>query len=54
MDMPGAQPLGFRIGGLTLHAWDLARAVGGEETLDADLVEAVWAQLSPMTPFIAM
>ena len=52
MDMPGAQLLGFRIGGLTLHAWDLARAVGGEETLDADLVEAVWAQLSPMTPFI--
>jgi hypothetical protein len=22
-----------------LHAWDLARAAGGEETLDADLVE---------------
>ena len=53
MDMPGAQLLGFRIGGLTLHAWDLARATGGEETLDADLVEAVWAQLSPMAPFIA-
>ncbi len=27
MDMPGAQLLGFRIGGLTLHAWDLARCV---------------------------
>ncbi len=27
MDMPGAQLLGFRIGGLTLHSWDLARAV---------------------------
>ena len=24
MDMPGAQLLGFRIGGLTLHSWDLA------------------------------
>jgi len=32
MDMPGAQLLGFRIGGLTLHAWDLARASGGDET----------------------
>ncbi len=53
MDMAGAQLLGFRIGGLTLHAWDLARGVGGDETLDTELVEAVWAQLSPMTPFIA-
>jgi hypothetical protein len=32
--MPGAQLLGFRIGGLTLHAWDLARGCGGDETLD--------------------
>lgn len=53
MDMPGAQLLGFRIGGLTLHAWDLARGSGGDETLDLELVEAVWAQLSPMAPFMA-
>jgi uncharacterized protein (TIGR03086 family) len=53
MDMPGVQLLGFRIGGLTLHAWDLARGCGGDETLDSELVEAVWAQLSPMEPFIA-
>jgi uncharacterized protein (TIGR03086 family) len=53
MDMTGNQLLGFRIGGLTLHAWDLARGVGGDETLDSALVEAVWAQLSPMAPFIA-
>ena len=53
MDMPGAQLLGFRIGGLTLHAWDLARGCGGDETLDSELVEAVWALLSPMAPFIA-
>ena len=51
MDMPGAQLLGFRIGGLTLHAWDLARA-SADENLDSELVEAVWAQLSPMAPFI--
>lgn len=53
MDMLGAQLVGFRIGGLTLHAWDLARGCGGDETVDSDLVEAVWAQLSPMAPFIA-
>jgi uncharacterized protein (TIGR03086 family) len=52
MDMPGAQLLGFRIGGFTLHAWDLARAAAGDETLDSDLVEAVWAQLSPMASII--
>jgi len=53
MDMPGAQLLGFRIGGLTLHAWDLARGCGGDEALDSELVEAVWTLLSPMAPFIA-
>ncbi len=53
MDMPGAELLGFRIGGLTLHAWDLARATDGDEILDSDLVDAVWAQLSPMAAFIA-
>jgi uncharacterized protein (TIGR03086 family) len=53
MDMPGIQLLGFRIGGLTLHAWDLARGAGGDETLDSGLVEAVWAQLSPMASFMA-
>jgi len=53
MEMPGAQLLGFRIGGLTLHAWDLARTLGGDETLDGGLVDAVWALLSPMAPFIA-
>lgn len=53
MDMPGAQLLGFRIGGLTLHGWDLARGYGGDDTLDLELVEAVWTQLSPMASFIA-
>jgi uncharacterized protein (TIGR03086 family) len=53
MDMLGIQLLGFRIGGITLHMWDLARAIDGDETLDSDLVEAVWTQLSPMAPFIA-
>jgi uncharacterized protein (TIGR03086 family) len=42
-DIPGAQLLEFRIGGLTWHAWDLARASGGDETLDPELVEVVWA-----------
>ena len=34
-DLPGAEILGFRIGDITVHAWDLARALGVDEALDA-------------------
>jgi uncharacterized protein (TIGR03086 family) len=37
-DMPGAQFIGFRVTDQLLHAWDLARAIGTDETLDADVV----------------
>jgi uncharacterized protein (TIGR03086 family) len=30
-----------------VHTWDLARAIGGDETLDADLVAAVYEQFAP-------
>ena len=33
--------LGFRVFDVTLHAWDLARAIGASERLDADLVDTV-------------
>lgn len=52
-DMPGAMLIGFRVGDLTLHAWDLARATGGDEALDADLVAEVWAAMEPLGPVIA-
>jgi len=52
MDMPGAQLLGFRIGDLTLHSWDLARAIAQSEELDTELVRFVWDGLQPMAPFI--
>ncbi|MEZ5142306.1 MAG: TIGR03086 family metal-binding protein [Acidimicrobiales bacterium] len=51
-DMPAAQIIGFRIGDLTLHAWDLARAIGADESLDADLVQEVWDGLQPLAPII--
>jgi uncharacterized protein (TIGR03086 family) len=51
-DLSGAQLLGFRIGDLTIHAWDLARAIGGDEELDADVVREVWQAMSPMASFI--
>jgi len=51
-DLPGAQILAFRIGDLTIHAWDLARAIGADEHLDPDVVENVWESLQPMAPVI--
>ena len=51
-DVPGAQLARFRIGDMTLHAWDVARATGGDETLDAELVADVYESMLPMTPFI--
>ena len=51
-DIPAAQLLGFRIGDLTLHAWDLATALGVDDGIPDDLAAAVFANLEPMTPFI--
>lgn len=52
-DLPGSALLGFRIGDLTLHSWDLARAVGGTEQLPEDLVQKVWTDMSPLKDNIA-
>ncbi len=34
---------------VTIHAWDLARAVGGDDRLPADLVDAVLADMPAIT-----
>lgn len=38
--MPKQQAAGFVIGDLLVHSWDLARALGADDTLPADVVEA--------------
>lgn len=52
MDMPATQLAGFRVGDLLVHGWDLARATGGDETLDPAVVEVVWKNIEPMIPVI--
>ncbi|MGZ4715002.1 MAG: TIGR03086 family metal-binding protein [Acidimicrobiia bacterium] len=52
-DFPGAVVLNFRIGDATMHAWDLARAIGADETLNGDLVAHVWEGIQPMVPIMA-
>ena len=51
-DMPGAQVLSFRIGDLVAHQWDLATAIGVDDTLDPDLVERAWSDIEPMLPVL--
>jgi uncharacterized protein (TIGR03086 family) len=55
----GPQPAEQVIGRLMctdvlVHTWDLARAVGGDETLDADAVAGSYSGLKPMDAMIRM
>ncbi|MEY2477655.1 MAG: hypothetical protein QOG87_2970 [Actinomycetota bacterium] len=51
-DIPAPQFLGFRFTDYTVHSWDLARAIGGDETLDPELVAVVYEAMLPMAGFI--
>ncbi len=42
----------FLCGDLVIHQWDLARATGQDETLDADEVAAMHEAIAPMDDFI--
>lgn len=46
-DLPGARLFGFRLVDLTVHAWDLARATGGDLELNPMIVSSLWETLSP-------
>jgi uncharacterized protein (TIGR03086 family) len=55
----GPQPAEQVIGRLMctdvlVHTWDLARAVGGDEQLDQDVVAAAYSGLKPMDAMIRM
>src|SRR3954470_9212550 len=43
-DRSGLDLLWLRIAEWTVHAWDLARGIGGDERLDADLVDSLLAR----------
>lgn len=40
-DIPVLQLLGMRVTDWTVHGWDLARAIGGDEQIDPGLAEAL-------------
>lgn len=46
-DLPASAFLRLRLVDLVVHAWDLLRAAGLDETLDPAVVEGLWAQVEP-------
>lgn len=48
-DMPGVELLELRIAEYVLHGWDLAKATGGDETFDPELIEHIWEAASART-----
>jgi uncharacterized protein (TIGR03086 family) len=51
--MPAAQMIGrFTSMDLLIHSWDLARATGGDEQLDENIVAAAYSGLKPMDEMI--
>ena len=53
--MPAEQIIGRLVStDVLVHTWDLARAVGGDESLDADAVAAAYSGLKPMDAMIRM
>ncbi|MHC5795718.1 TIGR03086 family metal-binding protein [Lacisediminihabitans sp. FW035] len=42
-----------QVSDVTIHSWDLARAVGADEALDDRLVEAVWTVFEPQRDTLA-
>ena len=49
-DMPGARFLGMRTFDITLHAWDLATALGVDATIDEALVDHVLGIMTKEPP----
>lgn len=47
-EIPRSVFVGFRIGDNGAHAWDLARAIGADDTLDPELVQRMWDDIQPM------
>ncbi|MGV8895945.1 MAG: TIGR03086 family metal-binding protein [Rhodoglobus sp.] len=42
-----------QVADVTIHTWDLARAIGADQQLDSELVEAVWTVFEPQKDTLA-
>lgn len=46
-DFPRSMFIGFRVTDGAVHAWDLATAIGGDTTLNAEMVKYAWDDAQP-------
>jgi uncharacterized protein (TIGR03086 family) len=51
--VPMADYLREQVSDVAIHTWDLARAIGANETLDIEIVEAVWTVFEPQKDTLA-
>ena len=49
-DVPGSEFIWMRVRDTLVHAWDLARAINADETLDGELIAVVWPMVEPIAP----
>jgi uncharacterized protein (TIGR03086 family) len=52
-DFPRSMFIGFRVTDSAVHAWDLARAIGADATLDAEVVQWLWDEVQPQKEMLA-
>jgi uncharacterized protein (TIGR03086 family) len=52
-DTPASDYVTQLAGDFVVHAWDLARGIGADDTLDPDLVDWVYAEAQPQAEMLA-
>lgn len=52
-DFPRQMFCGFRVADSACHAWDLARAIGADETLDTAMLQFLWEDAQPQREMLA-
>jgi uncharacterized protein (TIGR03086 family) len=51
-EVPGAEYIFEVMADLVIHGWDLARAIGVDETIDPELLEAVYPYYEPLVDLL--
>src|SRR5262249_44710452 len=51
-DIPAAMLFDLGLAEAAVHGWDLARAIGADETIDSEIVAALWAFAEPLSEML--
>jgi uncharacterized protein (TIGR03086 family) len=51
-EVPGAEYVFEVLADLTIHGWDLARAIGADEAIDPELLDAVYPYYEPLVDLL--